>query len=383
MRNQKNNYSGTSYVVQPGDTLYDIAQKYNIMVKDLISANPRIKNPEKIFVGQKIFIPIKVEEFEKRTVVLTAPEKSDYSECLNESRGVILLQQLSETNYDLSVFAAGLPDPKLLESPLDLDSYALGLRTFGRERGGTYYSVLPKTEFNSQQATWSLALGQINWSNTIILGIFVYDSTGFVPGPAVLRKNDDQIDCLGDSYTIQLGDTLYDIAKKYNITLGNLIAANPQIEDPNQIFAGQFICIPTESVAPSTCAAVLTTPDYLQPVSGRRGGVVLAQKLAGENYGLTFGTRGLPEPESIDDGRFDAYIAGVGIEISTGRGRSYSAVLDQATYFNQLSTWSGTIVIPENPFIVSGTRVSIMPYVRTTGVRTNPLLVGLLEECKS
>lgn len=380
MRNQKNDCLGTSYVVQPGDTLYKIAQKYDITVKSLIAANSQIEDPNQIFVGQKICIPIEVAELEKRTVVLTAPERSDYSAVLDEARGVVLLQQLAETSYDLSVFTAGLPDPELLESPLDLDSYALGLRTFGRERGGTYYSVLQKTEINGQQPTWSLALGQIDWSNTRFFGVFAYDSTGFVPGPAVLRSN-DEIDCLGESYTVQGGDTLYNIAQKYNIRLGNLIAANPQIEDPNQIFAGQVICIPTEAVAPSTCAAVLTTPDYLQPVSVRRGGVVLAQNLAGENYDLTFGATGLPEPESLDDGRFDAYVAGVGIGISTGSGRSYSAVLDQAAFSNQLSTWSGTISIPENPFIVSGTRVSIMPYLRATGVRTNPLLVGMLEEC--
>lgn len=45
-------------------------------------------------------------------------------------------------------------------------------------------------------------------------------------------------------YTIQQGDTLYSIAKKYDIKLGTLIAANPSIGDPYNITKGQEIIIP-------------------------------------------------------------------------------------------------------------------------------------------
>lgn len=56
--------------------------------------------------------------------------------------------------------------------------------------------------------------------------------------------------------------------------------------------------------------------------------------------------------------------------------------LQKTIFEDQEPTWSGTIVIPENSFAVLGTRVSIMPYVRAIRVRTNPQLVGMLEECK-
>ena len=45
-------------------------------------------------------------------------------------------------------------------------------------------------------------------------------------------------------YTIQTGDTLWKIAQANSISLDALIAANPQISDPNQIFIGQVINIP-------------------------------------------------------------------------------------------------------------------------------------------
>lgn len=380
------NGCGEFYEIQPGDTLYKIAQKYNITVERLITANSQIEDPNQISVGQVICIPGVAQELEKRTVVLTVPETSKFSAVPKEARGVILFQQLTETDYDTAVFAAGLPEPESLDfmgEQLEFDSYAVMIRTISQKSKRTDYSILQKTSFDDQEPTWSLGLGRIDRSTTRILGIVLYDSVSdFVTTSFVLTREDQKIDCIGESYTVQPGDTLYGIAEKYNIPLDNLIAANLQLDNPNQISVGQVICIPTEAVAPQSCAAVLTAPEYLQPVPDRQGGVVLARRLTEESYSLTFGATGLPAPESLADGRFDAYLAEVGIGISTGAGRSYSAVLEESTSDNRVSTWSGTTVIPENPFAVPETRVSIMPYARATGVRTNPLLDGRLTECK-
>ncbi len=49
----------------------------------------------------------------------------------------------------------------------------------------------------------------------------------------------------GQLYTVRTGDTLFFIARRYNISLQSLIDANPQITDPNTIFPGQVICVPT------------------------------------------------------------------------------------------------------------------------------------------
>lgn len=45
------------YVVQPGDTLSGIAQRYGIGLAGLIAANPQIANPNLIFPGQQVNIP--------------------------------------------------------------------------------------------------------------------------------------------------------------------------------------------------------------------------------------------------------------------------------------------------------------------------------------
>lgn len=55
----------------------------------------------------------------------------------------------------------------------------------------------------------------------------------------------------GNYYTIRPGDTLYRIARFYNVSLDDLIEANPGI-DPGRLFIGQIICIPL-ATPPVTC----------------------------------------------------------------------------------------------------------------------------------
>lgn len=47
-----------------------------------------------------------------------------------------------------------------------------------------------------------------------------------------------------DSYHIQPGDTLSEIAAAHNTSIGDLLALNPQITDANEIYAGDDIMIP-------------------------------------------------------------------------------------------------------------------------------------------
>jgi len=49
----------------------------------------------------------------------------------------------------------------------------------------------------------------------------------------------------GRTYIVQWGDTMRKIADRMNVNLYDLIAANPQILNPNWIFYGQVINIPT------------------------------------------------------------------------------------------------------------------------------------------
>ena len=59
----------------------------------------------------------------------------------------------------------------------------------------------------------------------------------------------------GTFYTVRAGDTLYRIARRYNLTVAQLLEANPNM-DPNRLMIGQQICIP---VAPVTCTGFTYT----------------------------------------------------------------------------------------------------------------------------
>lgn len=61
-------------------------------------------------------------------------------------------------------------------------------------------------------------------------------------------------------HVVRKGDTLYDIAKKYGVDLDVLIAANPQIDDPDVLMIGQKIRIPSKGVAETPPRQAELTP---------------------------------------------------------------------------------------------------------------------------
>lgn len=72
--------AGTSYVVQPGDTLWRIATKYHIGTSEIVTEN-NIKNPSMIYPGQTLVIPVldpKIDEFQNKVVALTNVERAKH-----------------------------------------------------------------------------------------------------------------------------------------------------------------------------------------------------------------------------------------------------------------------------------------------------------------
>ncbi len=50
------------------------------------------------------------------------------------------------------------------------------------------------------------------------------------------------------AYTVQAGDTLASIAESFNTTVNALLRANPQINNPNELTAGEMLYIPGSTV---------------------------------------------------------------------------------------------------------------------------------------
>ena len=49
--------SGQVYVVKKGDVLSKVAANHGVTLRELLAANPQIKEPDKIAIGDKIIIP--------------------------------------------------------------------------------------------------------------------------------------------------------------------------------------------------------------------------------------------------------------------------------------------------------------------------------------
>ncbi|MHC1694266.1 MAG: SafA/ExsA family spore coat assembly protein [Eubacteriales bacterium] len=71
--------AATTYTVKSGDTMWKIAVKYQIGISELIQANPQLKNPSLIYVGQKINIPeaSSLSAYEAEVVRLTNIERTN------------------------------------------------------------------------------------------------------------------------------------------------------------------------------------------------------------------------------------------------------------------------------------------------------------------
>ena len=66
------------HTVQPGDTLWKIAVRYQVGISEIISANPQFKNPNLIYPGDKVTIPNydATKTIESQVVQLTNQERA-------------------------------------------------------------------------------------------------------------------------------------------------------------------------------------------------------------------------------------------------------------------------------------------------------------------
>ncbi|WP_027408256.1 SafA/ExsA family spore coat assembly protein [Anoxybacteroides tepidamans] len=70
----------TTYIVQPGDSLWKIAVRYQVGLSEIIQANPQIPNPRLIYPGQKVYVPVldAVKQIENEVVRLTNQQRAKY-----------------------------------------------------------------------------------------------------------------------------------------------------------------------------------------------------------------------------------------------------------------------------------------------------------------
>lgn len=179
-----------TYIVQPGDTLFAIAQRFNTSPNEILSVNPQITNPNLIFPGQTILIP-------------TAEPTPPTEQCPILRQGD---QGPVVRRFQTLLKIAGF-DP----GPID---GIFGSRT---------------------QA--ALVAFQRNVREIEITGIA--DPETWV----ALGAECDPMPVI--RYIVRPGDSLFIIATRFNVTVTSILQINPNITNPNVLFIGQVINIPS------------------------------------------------------------------------------------------------------------------------------------------
>ena len=72
------------------------------------------------------------------------------------------------------------------------------------------------------------------------------------------------------THTIVAGDTLGKVAKTFGVSLSELLAANPQITNPDVVKRGEVLTIPTDATSPSPHPPATKPDAHSQPGVGRK-----------------------------------------------------------------------------------------------------------------
>ena len=224
----------TIHVVQRGETLFSIAQRYSLSLDTIAQANGII-NPSNIMAGQRLLIPL--------NGVATVATPETYIVQYADTLEVIAAAFGTDTTALISL--NGLTDPNALY---------VGQTLILRASGGVSD---PETTGNT-------------------------DATGGSVPPFGL---------ITATHRVQSGETLFRIAQQYGVAMSDIQAAN-NIEDASRIFTGQDLLIPgveassPASSLPAGLSALDLTPLVL--VEGKTGRVRLTTTQSGATVAIQF-----------------------------------------------------------------------------------------------
>jgi LysM repeat protein len=169
-------------------------------------------------------------------------------------------------------------------------------------------------------------------------------------------------------YTVQPGDTFFNIARIFRVRFEALAVNNPHITNPNIIYPGDVLCVP--GLIPYPCSVVLR-PIINVPFGS--GGVVY----------VNFAPRGgqavsilatLPQPSQF--GNFDIYLGEIYIPDIGGFGNQLFPTPEDPP------TWSARVELPTVASILPGSRVVIRPSNSVTGISGSVILEATIQnEC--
>lgn len=176
---------------------------------------------------------------------------------------------------------------------------------------------------------------------------------------------------VGFIITVQPGDTLSEIARRFGVTLEQLLEANPQIVNSDLIFVGQPICVP---IILSFPCCVIMEPTEDAAGLGNIGGVALIERVD-RRFRVTFAGVNLPDPATL--GNFDSYVGQLVFPEE-----AFSALLAPAQRLDQPVVWAGARLLPTDIAPDVRAFVAISPFNTETDVMGPDILRGRVLQCR-
>lgn len=206
-----------TYVVQKGDTLYSIANKLGTTVSELKKENNLTSNT--LQIGEVLRIPTKEIYEEEENIYIVKKGDSLYSIANKYNTTVDELKRIN--NLTSNILSIGqvlkLPSDKAnnVEKEENTISYTV-------QKGDSLYSIARKYDTTIDR------IKDLNNLTTNLLSI----------GQVLLIPTDTNLET---TYTVQKGDSLYSIAKKYNTTVNRLKQLNNLTS--NLLSIGQILIV--------------------------------------------------------------------------------------------------------------------------------------------
>ena len=276
-----------TYVVQRGDTLTQIAREHGVSLAALLQANPQIADPNLIHVGERIAIPSPapasagapaaaagagslsaqgldlIKDFEGLRLAAYQDSAGVWTIGYGHTGGVQpgdrITQAEAEKLLEQDTAWAQQAVRDLVNVPLTQGQFdALTSFTFNLGAGALESSTLLKKLNAGDYAGAQAEFGKwVHAGGEVLPGLVrrraaeaeLFGSSAPAGGSAVAAPAegegapDHRANTAGD-VTVARGDTLWDIARRHGVSLQSLIAANPQLADPNLIVPGEVVHLP-------------------------------------------------------------------------------------------------------------------------------------------
>jgi len=164
-------------------------------------------------------------------------------------------------------------------------------------------------------------------------------------------------------YTVQPGDTFFNIAQMFRVRLEALAANNPHIPNPNMIFPGDVLCVP--GLIPYPSCVVLNSKVRLPFGAGGTAFINFAPQ-GGQSVNIV---ATLPQPSTFGD--FDIYVGEILIPDVGGFGNQLFPTLQDPP------NWSTRIDVPIVAQITPDSRIVVRPSNSITGASGPVILEGM------